>query len=403
MASPTRYGGAVLPALVVGQVGLHTAMAGVRLAMPLQALQEGYSAWAVGVLLALFAVLPVATALPAGRMTDRHGYHRPLRWAVCAQLAACALAVVACWVAGPAHFVMLCVAAAVSGASANMGMITIQRSAGRLADDATERLRVFSWLGVAPSAANVIGPVAVGLTIDGAGFAAAYGLMMSCPLVTLWAARRVPRETGRAMSAAVPVPGQSTRDLLRLPAMKRLMSINWLLSASWDVQAFAVPVMGHQLAFSASTIGFILGAFTMSVTLVRVVVPLLAHRLRQDLVLRASMVWTGAVLALYPWAVSPWAMGGLAVLLGLSLGVVQPIIMTTLHRLTPENRHGEAIALRSMVINASSSLMPLTFGVVGTALGPAVLFWAMAALVAGGSPLSRRLGGAPRPAQPAAR
>ncbi len=44
-----------LVALVVGQLGIHAAMAGLRLAAPLQALREGYSAWAVGLLLALFS------------------------------------------------------------------------------------------------------------------------------------------------------------------------------------------------------------------------------------------------------------------------------------------------------------------------------------------------------------
>jgi MFS-type transporter involved in bile tolerance (Atg22 family) len=65
------------------------------------------------------------------------------------------------------------------------------------------------------------------------------------------------------------------------------------------------------------------------------------------------------------------------VLLGLTLGVVQPLIMTTLHHLTPEGRHGEALAFRSMAINASSTLMPLLFGALGSAVGAAVLFWAV--------------------------
>lgn len=382
---------ALLPALVIGQLGLHSAMAGVRLAMPLQALREGFSPWAVGVLLALFAALPVLTALPAGRLADRRGYHHPIRLAVAMGMLACGLSLLACWVDGSMHVALLCVAAALSGSSANIGMIAIQRTAGRLSGDATERLKVFSWLGVAPSLANMIGPVLVGFAIDAAGFAAAYGLMLLGPLASLVVSRRVPRETGRREHAAPVGERGSAAELLALPAMKRLLAINWLLSACWDVHAFAVPVLGHERGFSASTIGLILGAFTLSVSLVRMVIPALAHRVREDRVLLASMLWAGAVLAAYPWVHSALGMGALAVLLGVPLGAVQPMIMSTLHRLTPEHRHGEAIALRSMAINASSSLLPLAFGAAGTALGPSVLFWAMAAGVAGGSPLARRL------------
>ena len=50
--------------------------------------------------------------------------------------------------------------------------------------DSTERVRMFSWLGIAPSLSNVIGPVAAGLMIDAGGFRAAYLLLLALPLLT---------------------------------------------------------------------------------------------------------------------------------------------------------------------------------------------------------------------------
>ena len=94
---------------------------------------------------------------------------------------------------------------------------------------------------------------------------------------------------------------------------------------------------------------------------------------------------TACVFAIYPFAGTPWLMAGCATLLGLALGAVQPMIMSTLHQLTPPDRHGEAIAIRSMTVNFSSSVMPLAFGVAGTALGPGAVFWLMGAAVGGGS------------------
>jgi len=71
-----------LLALILGQIALHSCMAGVRMAAPLQALAQHNGPGAVGVLMALFAAAPIVLALPAGRMADRHGYHRPLYIAV---------------------------------------------------------------------------------------------------------------------------------------------------------------------------------------------------------------------------------------------------------------------------------------------------------------------------------
>ncbi len=381
--------GRVLVALVLGQLGLHSVMAGVRLAASLQALREGYSAWAVGVLLALFAAAPVMTALYAGRLADRLGYHRPVYLAVACTLAGALFAVVSTWLDGALHIVLLCLAASITGAGTNLGMLTIQRTAGAAAADNTERVRIFSWLGVAPSFANVLGPVCVGVMIDLYGFTAAYGLLLLFPLATLATSRWVPH-----LPAVQVQPEHAQRrawDLLRLPRLRRLLTVNWLLSSCWDVHTYAVPILGHERGFSASTIGLILGTFTLSVTLVRLFIPLMAHRLKEPTVMFWAMWGTAAVVVLYPLAPNPWAMGGCAVLLGLSLGCVQPMLMSMLHQLTPDQRHGETLALRSMAMHASSTVMPLVFGLAGAWVGAGVLFWAVGSAVAWGSLLPKRL------------
>ena len=379
----------LLPALIVGQLGLHSAMAGLRMAAPLQALREGYSAWAVGVLLALFAAAPVLLALHAGRLADRHGHHRPVRIATALSLAGMALAVISTFVGGWLHFGMLCGAAMLTGSGANMGMLTIQRSAGLAARGDTERLRIFSWLGIAPSLANVVGPVSAGLIIDAGGFGWAYAALMLLPLATLASVRFVPRAA--APPAAQRVPGRSAWDLLAAPGIKRLLLVNWLLSMCWDVHTFAVPILGHQRGFSATVIGLVLGTFTLSVSVVRLAIPWLAHRLDPTRVVQAAMVGTGAVFALYPLAPTPALMAVCAALLGVTLGCVQPMIMATLHQLTPAQRHGEALAFRSMAINASSTVMPLVFGAAGAAVGAGVMFWLVGGAVGAGAWAARRL------------
>jgi MFS family permease len=380
--------GRVLLALIIGQLGLHAAMAGLRMSAPLMALRAGRSEWTVGVLMALFAVAPVMLAMHAGRMADRHGYHRPVRAAVGVTLIGVCVAMLATWADGWLQFALLCVAATLTGAGTNLGLIAIQRTAGHWATDSVQRMRIFSWLGLAPSLSNVVGPVLAGFVIDAAGFRAAFAVMLCLPIVSWFYARRVPRSVPAPQSAR----GDGTAwDLLALPGLKRLMLVNLLLSACWDVHTFAVPVLGHERGFSASTIGLVLGSFTLAVTAVRLVIPALAHRMREVTVLRAAMLGTGIVFAAYPFAAQPWLMALLAMSLGLTLGCVQPMIMSGLHHLTPAPRHGEAIALRSIVINLSSSLLPLLFGATGAALGMAPLFWSVGAAAAAGSWPARRL------------
>ncbi|MBS1177915.1 MAG: major facilitator superfamily protein [Proteobacteria bacterium] len=388
-AAPARFGRMLL-ALILGQIGLHATMAGVRMAAPLQALRDGHSAWSVGVLMALYAAAPVLLSMHAGRMADRLGYHRPVYIAIGLSLFGALLAVACTFVGPAARFALLCASAVFVGSGANMGLIVIQRRAGQAVSTSTERMRMFSWLGIAPSLSNVVGPVAAGFMIDAGGFRAAYGLMLALPLVTWWCARQIPRDAEDPQRTRQAQP-QSSWTLLAAPGLKRLLVVNWVLSACWDVHMFAVPILGFERGFNATTIGLIVGTFTLAVSGVRLLIPLWAHRISEIALLRAAMVGTAIVFGLYPLAHSPWLMGGCAVLLGLTLGSVQPMIMTTLHQLTPAGRYGEAIAMRSMVMNASSTAMPLLFGAAGTALGAAALFWLVGGAVASGSWVARRL------------
>ena len=393
MAGPSATPGLgltrTLVALIIGQIGLHSCMAGVRMAAPLQALRQGHAEWAVGVLMGLFAAAPIVLALQAGRLADRHGYHRPMRIAVALTVLGGLVAVLSTWMGGASFFVM-CVAASLAGAGANLGLIAIQRTASRTARDGTELKRVFSWLGLAPALSNVVGPVLAGALIDLGGFRSAFVALTLLPLLSLWWAKRVPVE----------VPAQrvdrdrsaSSWDLLKTPGLRRLLLVNWLISSSWDVHAFVVPILGHERGFSASAIGLILGAFATSVAMVRLVIPGLAHRLRESTVLAGAMVWTAVVFVVYPMVNAAWLMMVCAILLGVALGSVQPMIMSTLHQITPHQRHGEAIALRSMTINLSSAFMPLMFGLAGAAVGAATLFWMMAAALGAGSLQARKMG-----------
>ncbi len=388
--------------IILVQVCIHSSMAGLRMAAPLHALRGGQSAWAVGLLLALFALAPIALAMHSGRLADRWGFHRPIRLATGVCVAGGLLATVSQSLAGPATYALLCLGALCAGAAANMVVIATQRTAGMMAADNLQRVQVFSWLGLAPAVSNAVGPVLAGLLIDAAGFQAAFGVLALLPFAALYWARRVPSrgETGGAPAAARAARSAagSSWALLRSPALLRLLLLNWMLSASWDMHAFLLPILGHERGLSASAIGTILGLFAGAVTVVRLAIPLLAHRLSQAQVLTGAMLLTAAVFAVYPFVHGAPPMALCAILLGLALGSVQPMIMSTLHHITPDGHHGEVIALRSMVVNLSSTVMPVLFGAAGTALGVGTLFWAMGAVVASGSLLARRMAAWAQPA-----
>jgi MFS family permease len=374
-----------LARLIVAQVCLHACMAGTRMAAPLLALREGYSPAAVGVLLALFALTQVFLALPAGRFADRHGLKRPIGYSVVAAMLGAGMAV-----AFPV-FPVLCLAALLTGGATGVAVISLQRHVGRAAAGALQLRRVFSWLSIGPAVSNFIGPFTAGLLIDHAGampnsttgYRAAFFLMAVLPLAC-WLLVRPTRE----LPPVVVEPGSappSAWDLLRDPPFRRLMLVNWFLASCWDVHTFVVPVLGFEKGISASVIGSILGAFAVAAAAIRMVMPLLAAHLREWRVLVGAMLMTAVLFGVYPFMGTALGMGVCSVLLGFALGTVQPMIMSMLHQITPEARHGEALGLRLMAINASSVVMPMLFGTLGAVIGIAGVFWATGAVVGAGA------------------
>lgn len=390
-----RKGFPLLARLISGHICLHASMAGMRLAAPLFALSEGYSAAAVGLLLALFSLAQVFLAIPMGRYADRHGLKRPIGWGV---IFAC---VGAAFAGVYPHFITLCLAAVSLGGSSGISSIALQRYVGRSATDSTQLKQAFSWLSVGPAISNFLGPVIAGVLIDYAGipfggsagdangFRIAFLMTAVLPLGTWLFVRRVAE-----LPPMVATQGSTTGNLWRLlqnAPMRRLLVVNWLLSSCWDVHTFVVPILGHERGFSASVIGTILGGFAVAAVCVRLVMPMLASHLREGVVVASAMISTAVLFALYPWMQSPWGMGLCSILLGLALGSVQPMIMSTLHQITPHALHGQAIALRLVTINLSSVLMPILFGTAGALIGVSAVFWTAGALVGLGARSALRL------------
>ncbi len=374
-----------LARIILAQICLHACMAGTRMAAPLLALREGYSPAAVGVLLALFALTQVFLALPAGRYADRHGLRKPMIFSMLAAMTGAGAAVVF------PVFPVLCLAALLTGGATGSAVIALQRHVGRAAHGPLQLRQVFSWLAIGPAISNFIGPFSAGLLIDhvGAdpgslsGYRAAFLMMAILPLASWWLLRRV-----QELPPIIAVPGSAptkTWDLLHDPKFRQLMLVNWFLSSCWDVHTFVVPVLGFERGIPASVIGTILGAFAISAAAVRMLLPLIANRVREWAVLCTAMLITALLFGVYPLTSTALAMGVCSVMLGLTLGMVQPMVMSMLHQLTPEARHGEALGLRLMAINASSVIMPLLFGTAGAIIGVAGVFWITGTVVGAGA------------------
>ncbi|WP_345539120.1 MFS transporter [Variovorax defluvii] len=363
--------------LIAAHVGVHSAMAGLRMATPLLGLSLGYGTDVVGYLVALFAVSQIVLAIPAGRFADRHGLRLPLSCAAMMASAGTGLAVA--WPALPA----LCIAALCLGGAVGLSLITLQRHIGRTSESEEQLRRGLAWLSIAPSMSIFVGPLLAGLVIDALSFRAAFAVLGLLPLGAWLAARRSP---GLLAGQAQRQRSGSPWSLWRKPAFRDLLLLNWLMTASWDLHGFMVPVLGHERGLSASWIGILLSLFALAATFSRLAVPALARRAPEWMIVAGAVTLAAIILGVYPLIGNVFVMALCSFLLGALLGSIQPSVMILLHRIVPAHRQGDAIAMRLMMVNASGISMPLLFGIAGAWITVAGVFHATAAIVTlGGS------------------
>jgi MFS family permease len=145
-----------------------------------------------------------------------------------------------------------------------------------------------------------------------------------------------------------------------------------------------MPIYGHSIGLSATMIGVVLGAHAVATFVVRALLPLLVRRWGEEPVMTVSMLIAGATFLLFPFVERIAFLLLLSFVLGLGLGVGQPLSVIMTYNRAPAGRTGEALGLRFTLVNLTHMVIPIAFGTIGSALGLVTVFLANSALMLGG-------------------
>ncbi len=342
----------------------------------LTALSQHASPLMVGALTAATGIFPMLFAVSIGRLNDRFGARVPMLAG--SVLVALSTLLPTVWPGLPALFVtatMISLGAMAFGVSA-------QSTVGQLSTSA-DRARNFSWLSMAFSSGGIVGPMLAGAIIDFAGYETAFVVLAFLPVINLVVVASDKMVLPRPNADAVVAAGEGkvakrALDLLANPRMRIIYLLTALHVSAWELISFLVPVYGAGIGLSASSIGLILGAFATATFFVRIILPIFTRRYTSLGLIRASLILAGILSVIFPLVTSVPMLVGLAFILGMGLGVTQPLAMSVLHESAPDGRAGEAVGLRTAVVNLSATTTPIIYGALGGALGMLPVFWASA-------------------------
>jgi MFS family permease len=371
-------------ALIALGIANHIVLTGTRVAVTLDALAGGATAATAGVLIALYAFLPMLLAVPVGRVIDRIGVRRPMLVGSIGVAAGAALP--ALWPGLPTLYV----AATLLGASFMIFQVATQYATGELSG-ADARAEGYSLLALGYSLSSFAGPLVAGFVIDHWGFRSAYALLVVFPLlpiVALAAGRlALPRPAERHVAAT---GHGSALGLLTHAKLRRVFALNVLFALAWDLHTIFVPVYGASVGLTASQVGMVLSSFALATFAVRLAMPVLARRFSEFQVLTVALFVAAVAYCGFPFTTGAATMMALSFALGLGLGSGQPMVMSLLYTHSPPGRMGEAAGVRMSVVQSMAVAVPLVFGALGATIGLAPLFWSVGACLVAGSYVARR-------------
>jgi MFS family permease len=343
------------------------------------------AAW-LGALTASFAVVPLLLAVPSGQATDRFGERRVmLAGAVLMLLSALV------FLDGRGGATGLVAGSIVLGTGHLLSVVGQQAAVANTAGPGTFDT-AFGYYTFAASLGQAIGPGLIAVVGGGAAipdtrtiFMAATGLAVVLVACTL--PIRVPRPQGR--TASTTAGGMGT--LLRIPGLPRALLISCVVLAAVDITLVYLPALGADRGLASGFVGLLLTLRAAASMTSRFFLGRLVRLVGRRRLMIASVALSAVTMAAAGAPLPPWSLAALVVLLGLGLGVGQPLTMSWLAEIAPPGLRGRAMSLRLTGNRLGQVVIPSAVGLVAVGVGAAGVLWATAAALAVVGVAARRL------------
>lgn len=395
-----RLGGGFLTQLTVAGLvltGLHAA----RPMVTYRAIDLGAGAFEIGLVQSAFSLLPVFTAVALGRWIDRLGEGRFLLGAVSMMAVASFLLAFAPSLVAIALAQMLFGFGQVVNVVAGQAMIANRASRDR-------REQAYSWYSTVVSIAQLAGPaiaaVLVGSSVGAAvadvgpfagnDEASVFLFAAACGGLAALLATRLLDKTRRARATNDEEPGPNLMSaawiVLRKPGMAAAMFVSLTVISSIDVLVAYLPAYGEATGLSVETVGLLLSVRAGASLTSRFFMTQLIDRLGRKRLLALSSGMAGVGILLLPFVSSVPMLVGLMVVIGLGLGLGQPMTIAWVANRSSRKERGLALGVRVTGNRAALLTVPAAMGALAGASGIAAIWVAVAVFLGGGAIVAAR-------------
>ena len=355
--------------------------------VPLFAGSMGCSGAMIGAAVSAFSLLSLLAALPTGRLSDRLGARTLLLLSAGFNLLYSLLlvATTSIWLLIPAQMI---------GGLGFLLLIVSSQTWVSAHTDKGVRERGFGLLSLAAALGQTMGPFLGGLVLSGTSFAGVFSLAACFSLLGFSIAGLDKQWQDKPLERKKSSGGAIKETLAWLASDRKMVAaliFTFTAVFAANLRSSFLPVLLQARGLSGSTIGLLLSAFALSMTLVRLVIGRIMGRFSREslLILALALLFAGA--AALPTTSSAGLTAGIIFLFGMGFGISQPLSMVMISD-RAGTASGQAMGIRFFVITLATLLSPIQAGLVVDGFGLAAAFFCVGAVILAAGLLIRIVG-----------
>lgn len=331
----------------------------------------GASAVEIGILVSAYAFLPMLLAIKIGKVLDRIGAKKLTLYGAIGMLIA---VIVPIYVP---NYYALVFTQLVIGCSVICCLISMQKTIGNLPGNRDKLIALFSLIG---AMGEFIGPVQMSFIYEHLGIKETFGMSIILLLFVILMVLVLPKTSWRKIENSTTSHG-STFALLANMNLRKAMIISGLVLSSKDLFVAYFPIYGTDIGLRPSTIGLIISVTAVSAMVVRILQFPLVNRFGRGRVLTGTLLLSAICFLLIPLFSKIYILFLISALLGLGLGLGQPLSLVFALNVSKTERHGEVLGLRLTINRVSQFTAPFAFGGVGMIAGVGTIFYIIGSVI----------------------
>ncbi|GAX91357.1 MFS transporter [Effusibacillus lacus] len=359
------------------------ALQGTRPIVSIYADGQGASALVIGLLVSTYALFPMLLAVRTGRWLDQYGARFMVTIGATGMLVSLLVPMLYPSL-GTLFFSQI-----LRGFAQLFVHLSLQKTVGNLPGHRDKWIAAFTLTG---SLGELLGPLISGFSYEHFGFRVSLGISCFIILLALVIGFMMEPTAWKSGASSLKHNYQTTGSawkMLRQVNLRNALIISGLVLYSKDLFVAYFPVYGSDVGLSPGSIGGIISIMGAMSMVVRLIQFQLVQAFGRGTVLMITLIISGISYLLIPGTVSFLCLAVLAGLLGVGLGLGQPLSLVYALNVTRPERHGEVLGVRITFNRVSQFAAPFLFGGIGGFAGLAPIFWISGGILLIGSYFTR--------------